>query len=148
MAQPPRSRTFLRIFFTLGLSLALTGLAGSTWSNLDDARGADADADVMRVDSSGTKRMLTVRFTTAEGQVCEDYLRSRRAEQTRVRVGDVVRIHHPKRYPCNNVREAGNANRWLSTVVAAVLAIVFGIGCFTAWGPPITMPPQRYADAP
>jgi hypothetical protein len=75
--------------------LALAGLAGSIWSDLDDARGADVDAELVRVHSSGTKRMLTVRFTTAEGRVCEGYFRSMRAEQTTVRVGDVVRIHHP-----------------------------------------------------
>ncbi|GIE89398.1 hypothetical protein Are01nite_58780 [Actinoplanes regularis] len=126
----------------------LTGLAGSIWSNLDDARGADVDAEVVRVDSSGTKRMLTVRFTTAEGRVCEDYFRSMLAEQRTVRGGDVVRIHHPKQYPCGNARDVDDSSQWGSTVVAAVLTIVFGIGCFVAWGPPITMPPQRYADMP
>src|SRR5262245_50777726 len=106
----------MRIFWTFSLLFVACGTAAFSWSALDDFRGADVGAEVVKVENRGNRTFLTVRFTARDGQPCESYLYWSQGTTT-LRSGDHVTVHHPRGNACINVRNPKGDGPWLGLVV-------------------------------
>ncbi|MEU8299698.1 DUF3592 domain-containing protein [Micromonospora sp. NPDC048909] len=142
------SRTFLQVFSTFGLALALVLTALATWSVVDERQGSEAAAEVMDVEHRGARTFLTVQFTTNQGEMCESRLRVTADANRAVNTGDRIRVRLAKSDPCLRVREADDQSGWLVILVEAALLIMFAIMTYLAWRRPRTPLPLRYAGMP
>ncbi|NBE79634.1 hypothetical protein [Micromonospora rubida] len=142
------SRTFLRVFSTFGLALAITLTALATWSIADECRGADAVAEVAGVEHRGARTFLTVQFTTDRGELCQSTLRATVDTNQAVSIGERIPVHHARSDPCLRVREVGDQFGWLIIPGAVALLITFAILTYLAWRRPRPTLPLRYADMP
>ncbi|MEV4822954.1 DUF3592 domain-containing protein [Micromonospora sp. NPDC049274] len=142
------SRTFLRVFSAFYLVLAMTGAALAIWSIAGEQRRSEASAEVLDVEGRGTRTILTVQFSTAHGEACEESFRSSVAANRAVTIGERIRVTYGESHPCRGVREVGDRSPWYIFIIAVVILAAAVIMAYIVWRRPRPPLPLRYAGMP
>ncbi|MEU5782006.1 hypothetical protein [Micromonospora lupini] len=136
------------MFSAFYLVFAMTGVVLLAWSIVGEQRRSEASAEVLDVEGRGTRTFLTVKFSTARGEVCEADFRSSVAANRAVTIGERVRVTYGESDPCLGVREVGDRSPWYILIIAVVILTAAVIMAYVVWRRPRPPLPLRYAGMP